>query len=150
MLVNTRMLTLNPSSDRWLGNTPHPLLWHHSPQVPVEWLCWQLCPGKDSALHVTGISSALLRWHQLQTSLLGVDGNPPNPGACQELKRFTCFFRSDGSISLWMCPGGCFKTMPFSEVSPNISKLFGKSPAVDETKPFSDLQQEEHLLSKPL
>lgn len=26
MLVNTRMLTLNPSSDRWLGNTPHPLL----------------------------------------------------------------------------------------------------------------------------
>lgn len=40
--------------------------------------------------------------------------------------------------------------MPFSEVSPNVSKLFGKSPAVDEMKPFNALQQEEHLLSKTL
>ena len=70
---------------------------------------------------------------------MGVDGHPPKPAACQELKRFTCFFRSDGSISLRMCQGGCFKTMPFSEVSPNVSELFGKSSAVDETELFNAL-----------
>lgn len=36
--------------------------------------------------------------------------------------------------------------MPFSEVSPNVSKIFGKSSAVDEKELFSALQQEEHLL----
>lgn len=42
-----------------------------------------------------------------------------------------------------------FKSMPFSEVSPDVSKLFGKSSAVDETEPFNALQQEEHLLPDP-
>lgn len=36
--------------------------------------------------------------------------------------------------------------MPFSEVSPNVSKIFGKSSAADETELFNPLQEEEHLL----
>lgn len=98
-LVSSRTLVLSPSSASW----------DHCPSLTVTTTALDpaggALPWAGPRLPHDRISSALC-WNEFQISLWGVDGRSPNPAAGQELKRFTCLLRSDGSISLWMCQGG--------------------------------------------